>query len=301
MPIPFSFRQLEYFVAVAEHGSVTQAAQRCNVSQPSVSVAIADLEAIIGRKLFHRGAGQKLSITPAGRQLLVDARTTLAAAGGIGGGDAASGEIGVACFRDLGALYLPRLMTGFARANAEVDFRIQEGDLAEVHNLIVNGQCELALTYHTGPATAGLKTIGIDRLSAHVLLPKSHPLADSKTIGLEQLVNDRMILENYPSTIAFFLPLLNRHGLGEENCQRVSSFEMQRGLIANGWGVGLSYARPMPDSAYDGTPLSCLPLAGDAPVLEVVVAHLGERTLSRAARAFLTYVRSVARPLSPTS
>ena len=74
-------RELRYFVAVAEHGSVTQAAQRCNVSQPSVSVAIADLEAIIGRKLFHRGAGQKLSITPAGRQLLVDARTTLAAAG----------------------------------------------------------------------------------------------------------------------------------------------------------------------------------------------------------------------------
>lgn len=290
MPIAFSFRQLEYFVAVAETGSVTEAAKSCHVSQPSISVAIADLESILGRKLFRRQAGHKLAITAAGRQLLFDARTTLATAYAIGDGDsAAAGEIGIACFKDLGAIYLPRLLTGFARDRSDVDFRILEGDLTDVQNLLLDGRCELAITYNTGLAAGGLKTAVIDRLSPYVLLSKSHRLSEKKSIRLHELASDRIILENYPSTIAFFRPFLRQHGFDEENCMLVPSFEMQRSLVGNGWGVGLSYARPTPDVAYDGTALSCRPLVSDEPALEVVVAHLGEKTLSRAALTFLEH------------
>lgn len=293
MPIAFSFRQLEYFVAVAELGTVTEAAHRCNVSQPSVSSAIADLERILGRKLFRRQTGHKLAITSAGRQLLVDARITLAAASGIGSDRGAiAGEIGVACFKDLGALYLPRFLTGFASDRTDVGFRILEGDLAEVQNHVLDGRCELAMTYNTGLAKTGLKSIVIDRLSPHVLMPKSHHLSAKTSIRLGDLRKDRLVLENYPSTIAFFLPLLEKHGLNERDYQLVPSFEMQRGLIANGWGVGLSYARPIPDFAYDGTELTCRPLASVEPTLEVVLAHLGEQTLSQTARAFLQYMTS---------
>ena len=78
MPIPFTLRQLEYFVAIAEQGSLTAAAASRNVSQPSISVAISDLEAMLGRVLFRRQAGRTLTITPAGRRLLLQARTALA-------------------------------------------------------------------------------------------------------------------------------------------------------------------------------------------------------------------------------
>ncbi|MBK8082681.1 MAG: LysR family transcriptional regulator [Devosia sp.] len=112
MAIPFTLRQLEYFLAVAEFGSVTAAATNRNVSQPSVSVAVADLEAVIGQRLFQRQAGHRLTISPAGRRLLVQARTILAAAGEIVGPNATPDgrhQLSVACFRDIGPMYLPRL------------------------------------------------------------------------------------------------------------------------------------------------------------------------------------------------
>jgi len=288
MPIPFTLRQLEYVVAVAERGGISDAAQVLHVSQPSVSVAIRDLERFLGRRLFHRRAGQRLAITPAGRQFLVDARRTLAAAGRIGGQAEAAGEIGVACFRDLAAIYLPRLIAGFTRHEAGVGFRLAEGDLTEVQALLLDGRCELAISYDTGLQT-GLITARLDRLTPHVLLPAAHPLADRDSIALTDLRGESFILEDYPSTIAFFRPLLQRHGLADETCRLAPSFEMQRSLVGNGLGVGMSYARPIPDVAYDGSVLACRPLAGDDAALDVVFVHLGEDTLSDGALRFLRH------------
>ncbi|MEQ8291190.1 MAG: LysR family transcriptional regulator [Roseovarius sp.] len=292
MPIPFSFRQLEYFIAVAEHGSVTEAAQRCNVSQPSVSAAVAELERLLGRKLFHRKTGHGLVITAAGRQLLIDARTTLAAAGAIGANRNAAEEITVACFRDLGAIYLPRLLTRFAATREGLGFRILDADLADIRGLILDGRCELGLTYDTGLDRHELKTTSIDRLSPHVLLPRSHRLSDRSSVALHDLKQDRVILENYPSTISFFLPFLAKLGKSERDCQLAPSFEMQRSLVANGWGIGFSYAHPAPDIAHDGSELVCRPLSPPEPALDVVFVHLGTQTLSRPAQEFLEFVQA---------
>lgn len=137
MTIPFSLRQLEYFVAVAIGGSVTAAAARCNVSQPSISVAISDLEALLGKMLFRRQAGHKLAITPAGRRLLKQARTTLAAASQISlksPDNSAEAELSIACFRDLGSIYLPKMLQGYAQRCPKLSCLLTEGDLVDIRS-----------------------------------------------------------------------------------------------------------------------------------------------------------------------
>ena len=64
--IQINLRQLEYFVAAARHGSTAKAALAINVSQPSISKAIADLEAQWGEKLFVRKHAVWLDLTAAG-------------------------------------------------------------------------------------------------------------------------------------------------------------------------------------------------------------------------------------------
>ena len=76
-PMRFSFRQLEYFVAAGETGSVTRAAQGSHSSQPTVSAAIAKLEASLGVQLFVRHHAQGLSLTPEGRRFLGEAKALL--------------------------------------------------------------------------------------------------------------------------------------------------------------------------------------------------------------------------------
>ena len=74
--LPFSLRQLQYAVAVADTGGFRRAAERCHVSQPSLSAQLAQLESVLGVKLFERGA-RRILLTPAGADLLARARRVL--------------------------------------------------------------------------------------------------------------------------------------------------------------------------------------------------------------------------------
>src|ERR1700722_6287141 len=73
---PFSLRQLQYAVAVAEELSFRRAAMRCNVSQPSLSGQIAQLEGALGVQLFER-TRKRVLVTPAGQQLVERAKAAL--------------------------------------------------------------------------------------------------------------------------------------------------------------------------------------------------------------------------------
>jgi LysR family transcriptional regulator, hydrogen peroxide-inducible genes activator len=75
-PHPFTLRQLQYVVAVAEELSFRRAAERCHVSQPSLSAQIAHVEAALGVQLFERGH-RKALVTTAGQHILERARQLL--------------------------------------------------------------------------------------------------------------------------------------------------------------------------------------------------------------------------------
>ncbi len=77
MPLRFTLRQLEYLVAVGEAGSIAVAAERVNVSSPSISSAIGLLEEEFGLQLFVRKHAQGLALTQAGRQFMAQAKHVL--------------------------------------------------------------------------------------------------------------------------------------------------------------------------------------------------------------------------------
>ena len=80
MPLRFTLRQLEYLVAVGEAGSIALASERVNVSSPSISAAIAQLEAEFGLALFVRKHAHGLTLTQGGRQFMAQAKAVLAEA-----------------------------------------------------------------------------------------------------------------------------------------------------------------------------------------------------------------------------
>ena len=75
-PHSFTLRQLQYAVAVANSLSFNKAADDCHVSQPSLSAQIAELEQVLGVKLFERDPRQ-VRVTAAGHQIIARARTVL--------------------------------------------------------------------------------------------------------------------------------------------------------------------------------------------------------------------------------
>src|SRR5271157_1174848 len=76
---PFSLRQLQYAAAVAETGGFRRAAERCHVSQPSLSAQLAQLESVLGVRLFERNR-RRVLLTPAGEEIVARARQVLTGA-----------------------------------------------------------------------------------------------------------------------------------------------------------------------------------------------------------------------------
>src|SRR2546428_1393639 len=80
LPHPFSLRQLQYAVAVADTGGFRKAAQLCHVSQPSLSAQLAQLEDALGVRIFERDR-RRVLVTPAGSEMLARARRELVEGG----------------------------------------------------------------------------------------------------------------------------------------------------------------------------------------------------------------------------
>ncbi|KAF7962223.1 LysR family transcriptional regulator [Cupriavidus sp. UYMU48A] len=274
--IPFSFRQLEYFVALPSTAASARLRGARHVSQPSVSTAIAQLEDTLGEALFRRQVSRGLELTPAGQRLLSRARDILALAAGIAldeaGQQGLSGRLSLTCFQDLGPYFVPRLLAGFRERHPGVSVTLFEADLASVHRALLAGKAELALTYDLGFDQRVDRWV-LASLPPYALLPASHSRANQRDISLAELAGERLILEDIPQTREYFLSLFWAHGLHSTLHQYTQTFEMQRGLVAHGYGVALSCTRPAGDNSYDGLPIACLPLRESVTAQRVVLAR----------------------------
>lgn len=282
--ITFSLRQLEYFVATAEHGGVNAAARARHVSQPSVSQAIAELERTLGTALFRRQASRRVELTDAGQQVLQQARQLLAQAATLGQQDAAAplrGQLSLICFQDLAPYFAPRLLAGFRRQHPQVEITLLEGDLASVQRALRSGKAELALTYELATDPQMPRQV-LAELPPYALLPAAHPLATQERVSLQQLAAEPLVLEDIPHSREYLLSLFWQQQLTPNVVQTVQSFEMQRGLVAHGCGVALACMRPTGDHSYDGVAIACRPLLEPLPPQRVVLVQGGASALASA-------------------
>ena len=114
----FTLRQLAYFIAAAETGSITLASKRASISQPAISTAISHIERELDVQLFLRHHAQGLSLTPAGRTLLREAKQLLKQAEGMYSAAAdishqMRGELSVGWFSTLAPIVMPELVNPF--------------------------------------------------------------------------------------------------------------------------------------------------------------------------------------------
>ncbi len=125
--IRYTLKQLAHFAAAAERGSVTRRACVLNVSQPSISTAIAYPERVLCAQLFLRHHARGLSLTPDGRHLLAEARELLAQADELGSalrseGARLKGELSLGYFVTFAPYYLPGLLRRFGALHPERRF-----------------------------------------------------------------------------------------------------------------------------------------------------------------------------------
>lgn len=155
MAKPFTLTQLRYFAVVAELENMTAAAERLLVTQSTLSTAMAQLEASLSTQLFVRLRTKGLRLTPSGRQLVQDIKVLLEHADSLyesARGLSASlvGELKVGVFAPLAPFRLPAILQTFEVQHPGVEVSFLEADLATLQTALLDGQCDVALTYGLG-------------------------------------------------------------------------------------------------------------------------------------------------------
>lgn len=209
-------RQLEYFLAVAEHGSVTGAARALHVAQPSLSDVLRGLERELGTALFHR-VGRGVVPTAAGEALRGPARRVLrdgAAARAVLDDlvGLSSGRLDILAWSVVSTYPLAELVARFRRRHPQITVHIADlRDEDDAAALVRDGHHEIALAYPEVKDTTGLR---VHKLGAHemtVVLPAGmgddwpdpvpvRMLAEMPTVTVPRNATMRTRIENVLAT-----------------------------------------------------------------------------------------------------
>ncbi len=292
----FTLRQLEYLVAAADRGSVAAAAGELNVSQPSVSAALAKLEQQLGAQLLIRHHAQGVTLTPTGRRLMAEARNLLNHARELQrhaetAGTGLSGELHVAAFVTLAAAFMPALIESFTAAHPQLRINLSEGTQNDLVAGLRQGRFELALLYDVN-VPADLRLQPLAAFDPYVLLPAGHSLARLKKISLRLLGDEPLILLDVPPSRDYFIGLLTAAGIEPRIAFSSPSLELVRGLVGRGLGYSLLVTRPHGDRTYDGRPLAVRPIAEKGTRGEIAIAALASLRPTRASTAFTEHCRN---------
>lgn len=289
-----TLRQLSYFVAAAEHQGTAQAARALNVSQPSVSVAIKQLEDHIGQPLFVRRHAQGLTLTQEGSEKLAEARSILSRVNAWAVSPTSSTGrqtwVDVGCFSTLGPVHMPAILKKFQALYPRVRVRLREGDIEELHRLVDSGLIEVALMYNLDLGRTGNVEV-VAELKPHVIVPAEHPLASCGTVSLKEVAKYPLMLINLRHSRDYFLGLFRTKNLTPVLGMEAQSIEMLRGLVANGLGISILTTRSKLSDSSDGQPLTVLEIQDNVAPQQVVVVTPIQFPLTWMASAFIAVVR----------
>jgi DNA-binding transcriptional LysR family regulator len=285
----FTLRQLEYFVAVAEAGTVTAAAERVHLSQSAMSTALADLERAFGVQLLIRHHARGVTLTASGEELLVAARQLLRQADDLDSsahalGEGLGGRMSFGCFAILAPYFVPPLVAALDNELPGLEVEPVEETLDALDKGLRDGRFELALTYDLGLGE-GIERIELLNIRPHVLVPASHRLASAGSVSLVDLADEPYVLLDLPHSRDYFRAAFAAAGVQPRIRYRTRSAETARALVGRGLGWSVLNLRPSTNQSVEGRRVVALDLADDVPALTVVLAKRSGARLTRRAAA----------------
>jgi LysR family hydrogen peroxide-inducible transcriptional activator len=245
--------ELRYIVALARERHFGRAAEKCFVSQPTLSVAVKKLEDELGVILFERGQGD-ISVTPAGEPIVRQAEKVLAEAARVKeladtAGDPLAGPLRFGAIYTIGPYLLPKLVPLVKERAPKMPLMIQENFTHKLIEALKNSELDVAVLA-LPIQEPGLVAQPVYEEAFRVLVPTSHPWARQDAIDPGRLLDEPLLMLGRGNCFREqVLDLCTRAGGGGPQVLEGSSLETIRLMVASGVGITV-----MPASAVDGLP-----------------------------------------------
>jgi len=293
----FTLKQIEYFVAASETGSITLASERVHISQPSISAAISHLEIEFGIQLFIRHHAQGLSLTPQGTRFLREAKTLLLQAEELQGvatelAGTVTGPIEIGCLTTLFPLLVPELVHAFRDRYETARVQAVAVDHAGLLDRLRRGEISVALTYDLA-IPPDIEFERLVELAPFAFVAANHPLGRRKRVSLATLAEEPFLLLDLPLSRDYFLSLFHQFGLTPRIGGEFAHMDVIRSLVARGDGFGLGNIRPLNRASLDGRMLTYLDLEGRPRPLTLGIVSVKGTLRTRTAEAFAALCREL--------
>lgn len=298
-----TLRHLRAAVGVAQYRSFRRAAEAVHLSQPALSLAISELEESLGVVLFDR-TSRSVATTEVGEAFIKGAVRLLGDFDGLIGeiGDIAQsrrGKVVVSCVSSIAGRIMPLALQACALQYPQVDVTIRDDVALQVLSAVRSREADFGLT--VVPAVVGedmlFEAMHVDRF--HFVCPRDHRLAGQSKVAWKDLNGENLIsLSTNSGTHQMVHEVLIRQAVEPARTTPVSHLSTVHGMLEMGFGVAV-----LPEIAL---PLAKHPTLVSRPLVVPELSRtIGayrrrDRSLSPAASAFLSVVRTVFKEISAT-
>lgn len=270
--------ELRYIVTLAQEQHFGRAAERCFVSQPTLSIAVKKLEEELGTALFERSK-HAVRVTPVGQKIVRQAQTVLEQAESIKdmaqeGKDQLASPLRIGAIYTIGPYLFPHLVPELQKRAPKMPLYIEENFTENLRPKIRNGELDaiiIALPFDE----PDIVTRPLYEEAFKMLLPKGHPLASKDQIDSQTLHEQDLLLLGeghcFRDQVLEACPTLAGHSSDRHTITEGSSLETIRMMVASGLGASV-----LPQSAtggqYRSDMLVTKPFKAPAPVRTVALA-----------------------------
>jgi len=290
-----TFRQIRYFIAVAEARSVSGGSSAVGISQSAVTDAIRTLELETGVTLFHRHA-KGVTLTREGHQFLRHASSIIAAiadlAGGVGReGETTEGAVRIGVTPVVTGYFLTDLLSRFRKLFPRIEITLVEDKRSYVEHMLVGGELDLALLIVSNlEERDAIDHEVLLRSECRAWLAPSHPLSDVDGLALADLENEPVVALQLDELEGLIDGIWSKFDHPPRVAWRTSSMEGVRSLVGTGAGITL-----LPDLVYrpwslDGDRIVAKRTRETLPTVDIGVAW---RRLTRHSEAASLFMETV--------
>lgn len=274
--------ELRYIVTLAQEQHFGRAAERCFVSQPTLSIAVKKLEDELGIALFER-TKSRVHPTPLGEQIVAQANLVLEQTATIkdmadAGKDQLSSPLAVGAIFTIGPYLLPQFIPHLQSLASKMPLYVEDGYTHNLRKKLRNGELDviiIALPF-SEPDVVTQPLFDEDFV---VLMPHNHPLAAKQEIDPAELSDQKMLLLGeghcFRDQVLTTCPNLQH---GEEHSSNVrtaaegSSLETLRHMVASGLGITILPESAAISNIYSSNLLVTRPFKTPAPSRTVALA-----------------------------
>jgi len=280
--------ELRYIVTLARERHFGRAAERCHVSQPTLSVALKKVEQRHGIVLFERSSAD-VRLTSIGEQVAAQAERVLAEAARLEeiaeqGKDPLVGTLRLGVIYTIAPYLLPRLVPAMHALAPLMPLYLQENFTHNLADQLRQGRLDVILVAHPF-IEPGIVTLAVYDEPFCLALPVGHPLAEQVSIDPKQIAAENLLLLGngncFRDQVVQACPRLSEPG-GADGTLEGSSLETIRHMVASGAGISI-----VPVSAAKSWPqneslLQFRPFSSPTPSRRVVIAWRASFPRSRA-------------------